>query len=267
MFAYTSVFNQSSGPQARLLGVASTNAAQTYVRNGAPVTTTSVLGPYGTSTGNFNTAASATSVSTTSPAPSWYPKFGEDFTIECWISFNPSLPTTARELVSGRSLANSTMGFRYGKAQNSVGADINYISLYASGTTTTTNQNYAPYTFTANTWHFLVAQRQGTTISFWGAPAGSASAPYLGGNLFTTNDAGNFVYNQATTFFVGGFQASSAGPRCFFNEVTVSNVARYSNATAAIAMPTGFMPVDQYCVQEMRFQGVNGGTSFPNTTS
>lgn len=254
-----------SGPQARVTGTASTNTAQTWVAQGtSPTTVTSPAPVLGTSSGYFTGAAAAASmIKTTSPTPT-FTNFGTgDFTYEFWINLQ-SIPTAkAQELFTTEVTGGSSI--RMGN--NGAGTtNINYISIFARGGA---DQNYAPYTWTTNTWIFMAIQRKGANISFWAGNQGDAAAQYIGGSLFYTSSAVGYNYANASTggYLIGGYNGIARNANALINELCISNTARYATYNAPIPIPTSFFTVDQYTTLLMQFQGANGGTTFTNTTS
>lgn len=249
-----------SPTQTRLVGAPSTNVAQTYTRTGTPTTVTTPTPAIGTSSGNFSGSGRFT-IQTVSPTPTMTNVGSGDWTFESWFQF-ATVPSAAVEFFTTEITGG--LSIRLGQ---SFGTTINALSVFARGGS---DMNYAPITWVAGTWYYITVQKSGSTISMWVGAQGASSASYIGGTLFQTANAGTATFvnaNNTGGCIVGGYNGTSVNSQTRINMICWSNVARYSNTTAPIFMPSAFPIVDQYTTQLLEFQGANGGTTFTNETS
>jgi hypothetical protein len=188
-----------------------------------------------------------------------------EFTIELWLYITGTIGTGRTSTTADvLALDNTSGAFGFRLAQDYSNGSLSsstpkYVNIFARGQA---DLDYwtLPSNWTGNTWHFLVLQRKGTTVSCW-----------LDGSLLPRSGSGggtrNFSSNTGQPIRVGTADTSNGVGPCYIDECCWSNTYRYTDTTASIPVPTAAFTVDSYTTQLMHMDGTNGGTTFTNATS
>ena len=174
-------------------------------------------------------------------APGGFPTGTGDFCIEGWF-YKPSGRSSATGEVGGVDTGGGLM-IRFGSGYNVGG--INNIALFARGAA---DLDYAPYTWTADTWTHWAAQRKSGTVSFW-----------ANGNKLTKLGSGGGTYNFAsssnTTIVWGSYDPATGDEDLdgYLDELCVSNSWRYDDTQSTYNVPTSPFTVDQYTCMLFHF--------------
>lgn len=248
-----------SGLQARRVGTASTNPAQTWTATGA-VTKTAIK-QFGTAS---MYAATSNDEIMTAVDPTFMDYGTGEFTIEWW-HYIPTLSghSASCDLFS-QNLAGG-FGLRLAQQYNTNGlssANAKYVNIFARNQADLDRWDITTRTgggsWTAGQWYFCAIQRKGTTMSLW-----------VDGELCTRSGSGggtrNFASGTASSRVLVGTAdgGNGAGP-IYVDEMCWSNTYRYDDDTAPIPIPSAPFTVDTYTTQLMHMDGANDGTTFTN---
>jgi len=181
-----------------------------------------------------------------------------DFTIELFL-YLPSLtaPNNYFDVLANQTTGG--LGLRYGI----LGSGVPGMEIYAVGTAFNA---FATFSWPgANQWLYMAVQRSGTTISMW-SNSGSSSDPH------TVTDNGIGSYNFAnwdgtSAITIGQAGNTAQGVQGYIDEVLFTKgLAKYVN-NSSYALPTTEYTLGPLTSQLLHMNGVNNGTSFPNTQS
>jgi hypothetical protein len=252
---------RASGPaNARREGTASTNASLTYTASDSAVTSTTQY-KFGTASMRCtNSNSDIASASTTIAG------FGtSDFTIEFWVWID-SLSNHSNSCDIFAHDTNGGMGIRLAQSFNTNGlgsANPKYLNVFVRNTA---DIDYftLPTNWPTGQWNFVAIQRTSGSFAAWlnGAvlPKSNASSSYNFSTSSSTNKIG-------TADGGDGVGPTSGSDYVYIDEFCISNTYRYSDAAAAIPVPTAAFTVDSYTVQLLHMDGSDGGTTFTNATS
>jgi hypothetical protein len=175
-----------------------------------------------------------------------------DFTISFWARMTSSTPTNRwQDIMSNNTIGG--LGFRFGPNFNATTRD--GLNIFARGQA---DLDYCNFTWSNDTWYWIVIQRSGTTISFW-----------VDGTQQTTQGSGggtrNFADNsggQQITF--GNAQGSDGSQFVYFDELNITVGTALYPASGSLTVPTAPFVVEEFTTQLVHWDGANGATTCDN---
>jgi hypothetical protein len=263
MFAARMTFQcpQTAAPSnARRTGSASTNASLAYTAMNSTTTSTTQY--------KFGTASErlASDTDDIESANTTIGSFGtSDFTIECFIYLDSlANHSNSCDVYSHNDPGTGTFGFRLAQSYNTNGLSSGvprYLNIFSRGTA---DLDYwtLPSDWPTGSWNFLVIQRKSGSFAAW-----------LNGSVLSKSNPSsgyNFGSSSAKLRIGTADSTNGLGPSsgyAYIDEFCISNTYRYTDPTAAIAVPTAAFSVDTYTEQLLHMDGSNGGTTFTNATS
>jgi hypothetical protein len=174
-----------------------------------------------------------------------------DFTVSMWIRQTSSTPTNRHQDIMANNRTGG-FGMRFGQSFGS--GSNNGLNIFARAQA---DLDYCAFAWSVNTWHWIVVQRSGTTITFW-----------VDGTQQTTSGSGggsrNFADANNTQITYGNAQGTDGSQFVYFDELNVTVGTALYPASGSISVPTAPFVVEQFTTQLVHWDGANGATTCDN---
>lgn len=229
-----------------------TNPLTTWTALGAAQLSTAQY-KFGTASMYTNSNQAATSGFEASSGDRTFMNVGTgDFTISFWARLTSSTSTTKWQDIMANNTAGG-LGFRFGT--NYGAGSPNGLNIFAR---TQADLDYCNFTWSTDTWYWIVIQRSGTTISFW---VDGTQVTTQGSGAGTRNFA-NWASGNQITF--GNAQDSDGSQFVYFDELNITVGSALYPASGSLTVPTAPFTVQQYTKQLVHWDGANGATTVDN---
>lgn len=175
-----------------------------------------------------------------------------DWTISMWIRMTSSTSTNHHQDIMANNTAGG-LGLRFGTSYGS--GSRNGLNIFAR---TQADLDYCNFTWSDDTWYWIVVQRSGTTISFW-----------VDGTQQTTNGSGagtrNFAdWNGSEEITFGNAQGTDGSRYVYFDELNITVGSALYPTSGSLTVPSAPFTVQQYTTQLVHWDGSNGATTVYN---
>jgi hypothetical protein len=228
-----------------------TNPLTTWTAQGAAELSTAQY-KFGTASMDTNSDQTTTSGFLASSGDRTFLDFGTgDFTISMWIRMTSGTTTNKHQDIMANNRSNG-FGMRFGKSFNS--ATRNGLGLFARQAA---DLDYCDFTWSDDTWYWIVVQRSGTTISFW-----------VDGNQQTTQGSGagsrNFTSYNGTNISFGNAEDQDGSRFVYFDELNITVGSALYPTSGSLTVPTAPFVVEEFTTQLVHWDGANGATTVNN---